>query len=135
MKTNIARASVLRLMVPLVLAGVTGCYATAPVPGTLMQARLSFVTSRNGLAAALAPSYLDDATSMLEKANQEFALHGASAVCKDYAYIAENKFELADAVARAELYQQTLRGGDGPSPSLRSEGARASTGAAPAPPR
>jgi hypothetical protein len=135
MTIGIARARVLRVMFPLVLTGVTGCYATVEVPATLTEARMSYTASRNGLAAALAPSYLDDATEMLERANREFASHGASAVCRDYSYIAQNKFELADAVARAELYQQTLRGGDGPAPSLRSEGARASTGAAPAPPR
>jgi hypothetical protein len=135
MKANIARAGVLRVMLPIILAAVTSSCATASVPGTLMEARLSYISSRNGLAAALAPSYLDDATEMLERANREFDSHGASAVCKDYSYIAENKFELADAVARAELFRQTIGGGDGSGGSLRSEDARSSAGAPRAPVR
>jgi Domain of unknown function (DUF4398) len=133
MKANVARASVLRVMVPIVLTGLTGSCATVSVPATLTEARMSYIASTNGLAAALAPSYLDDATEMLGRANREYASHGNSAVCRDYSYIAENKFELADAVARAELFQQTLRGGGGPGGSLRSEDPRASTGAPPAP--
>jgi Domain of unknown function (DUF4398) len=135
MKANIPKVSVLHLMFPVVLAAVTGSCATGSVPGALTDARRSLVASSNGLAAALAPSYLDAAKEMLERANQEFASHGNSNRCKDYSYIAENKFELADAVARAELFRQTVGGGDAPGRGLRPEDARSSTGGPLAPAR
>ena len=132
MKAKIAKLGGMDLMLPIVLAGLMGSCATASAPSTLVQARQSLIASRNGLAAALAPSYLDDAKEMLERANREFALHGDSDVCRDYSYIAENKFELADAVARAELYQKTVGAGNGPERSLQSADARGSTGGPPA---
>jgi hypothetical protein len=65
---------------------------------------------------------------MLERANHEFALHGNSDLCRDYSYIAENKFELADAVARAELFRQTQAEAVGPGRSQGPEPSRSSTG-------
>jgi hypothetical protein len=80
----------------------------ALVPGLLMEARSSFVASSTNPAAGLAVSHLDDARAALEKANQEFAARGNSDACQDYAYIAENKVELADIVARIESEKQML---------------------------
>jgi len=129
MKANMSKGSVLHATCSVVLAAVTGSCATGSVPATLIEARRSLVASSTGLADALALSYLEDAKEMLERANREFALHGNSDLCRDYSYIAENKFELADTVARAELFRQTQEGeGVGPGRSLRSEDARSSTG-------
>ena len=45
---------------------------------------------------------------MLDKANQEFADHGDSLECRDYAYIASRKLELADVKARTALDRQKI---------------------------
>jgi hypothetical protein len=120
------KASVLHLVFLTLLGGVTSSCATTSAPGALTEARMSLIASSNGPAATLAPSYLDDAKGMLERANREFARHGNSDVCRDYSYIAENRFELADAIARAELLRQTVGGGNAPGLGLRTEGARSS---------
>src|SRR5580692_177930 len=132
MKTNISKGSVLRATCSVVFAAVTGSCATGSVPSTLLEARRSLIASSTGLADVLALSYLEDAKEMLERANHEFALHGNSDLCRDYSYIAENKFELADAVARAELFRQTQAEAVGLVPSQGSEPARSSTGWPPA---
>ncbi len=93
--------------VPPVVAGPTSSPAT-PVPGMLMEARSSFVASTTSPAAGLATSHLEEAGAALEKANREFAGSGYSAACQDYSYIAENKVQLADIVARIELEQEML---------------------------
>jgi hypothetical protein len=133
MKANISKGSVLRATCSVVLAAVTGSCATGSVPSTLIEARRSLIASSTGLADVLALSYLEDAKEMLERANHEFALHGNSDLCRDYSYIAENKFELADAVARAELFRQTKEGeAVGQGRILRSEPGRSPTGWPPA---
>ncbi|HTB59403.1 MAG TPA: DUF4398 domain-containing protein [Polyangia bacterium] len=88
----------------------------APVPGLLAEARSSFVASSTNPAAGLATGHLDDARAALEKANQEFVAKGNSPACQDYAYIAENKVELADLVARIELEEQMLGDVNRPTP-------------------
>ena len=133
MKTNISKVGVLQATCSIVLAAVTSSCATGSVPNTLIEARRSLVASSTGLADVLALSYLEDAKEMLERANQEFAVHGDSDLCRDYSYIAENKFELADAVARAELFRQTKEGeAVGQGRILRSEPGRPPTGWPPA---
>ena len=124
MKPNIFKAGILNLMIPAVVATLTSSCATAPVPSVLMEARASLVASSTGLAANLAPRYLEEAKEMLERANQEFATNGDDAVCRDYSYIAENKFELADVTARAEQERQAL--GEGGAP--KAQDARPRTG-------
>lgn len=121
MKANIFKVSILNMMIPVVIAAVTSSCATAPVPGVLMGARASLVASSTGLAANLAPRYLEEAKQMLERANQEFATNGDDAICRDYSYIAENKFELADVMARAEVERQALGQGAPAAGSLASE--------------
>lgn len=126
MKTNIFKASILNLIIPAVIATVASSCATAgPVPSVLMEARASLVASSTGLAANLAPSYLDDAKQMLERANREFATKGDDAVCRDYSYIAQNKFELADVMARAELERKAFDESVPPDGAVHSEEAPA----------
>ena len=85
---------------------MSGCATTAPPE--LVQARTSFTTSNSGLAAKLAPTELHDAWTVLAKANKEFDEHGDTTMCRDYAYIAQNKLELADVKARTELDRQKI---------------------------
>jgi hypothetical protein len=126
MKTNILKAGLLNLMIPVVLAAVTASCATAgPVPNVLLEARTSMAIASAGLAANLAPSYLNDAKQMLERANLEFATNGDDAVCRDYSYIAQNKIDLADVMARAELERKALDESAAPNGAVRSEEAAA----------
>ncbi|HEX3904024.1 MAG TPA: DUF4398 domain-containing protein [Polyangia bacterium] len=106
LRTNILNAAVPKVVSP-VVAGPTSLPA-ASTPGMLMEARASFVASSTSPAAGMARSHLDDARAALEKANQAFAARGDSPACQDYAYIAENKVQLADIVARIELEQEML---------------------------
>jgi outer membrane protein OmpA-like peptidoglycan-associated protein len=78
------------------------------VPPELVQARASYAASNNGLAAKLTPAELNEAAIALAKANKELEDHGNTAVCRDYAYIAQRKVELADAKARTELDRQKI---------------------------
>ena len=84
-----------------------GC-ATATPSGQLIDARRAYAASNSGLAAKLAPTELYDAKKVLDKANQEFADHGDSLECRDYAYIASRKLELADVKARTALDRQKI---------------------------
>ena len=83
-----------------------GC-ATAPPP-QLVEARTSYAASSSGLAARLTPTELHDAELVLAKANAEFDAHGDTLQCRDYAYIARNKVQLADVKARTELDRQKI---------------------------
>jgi outer membrane protein OmpA-like peptidoglycan-associated protein len=88
----------------LTLAGA--CATTAPVP--LVEARNAYTASSQGVAAKLTPTDLYDAKKALDKADQEFATHGATLECLDYAYIAHRKIELTDVKARTELDRQRI---------------------------
>ena len=94
------------LLTAIVLAGSMSACATT-LPGTLVEARISYLASSSGPAATMAPGELLDAKQMLDRANDEFQFHGDTGICRDYSYIAENKLELADAVARTEADRQT----------------------------
>ena len=83
-----------------------GCATTAPPE--LIQARTAYTDSNNGLAAKLTPTELHDAWIVLAKANKEFDEHGDTTMCRDYAYIAQRKLELADVKARTELDRQKI---------------------------
>ena len=83
-----------------------GCATTAPPQ--LVEARTAYAASSNGLAAKLTPTELHDASLVLAKANAEFDAHGDTVQCRDYAYIAQNKVQLADVKARTELDRQTI---------------------------
>lgn len=83
-----------------------GC-ATAPPP-QLVEARAAYAASNSGLAAKLTPTELHDAWLVLAKANQEFQEHGDTVQCRDYAYIAQNKVQLADVKARTEQDRQKI---------------------------
>jgi outer membrane protein OmpA-like peptidoglycan-associated protein len=82
------------------------CAHTAPPQ--LVEARTAYTASNNGLAAKLTPTELHDAWIVLAKANKEFDEHGDTTMCRDYAYIAQNKLQLADVKARTELDRQKI---------------------------
>lgn len=93
------------LIVTITLAGafagsMGACASTAPEQ--LVEARNAYAVSSGGLAAKLTPTELYDAKNALDRADREFADHGNTYECRDYAYIAERKVELADAKARTE---------------------------------
>jgi Outer membrane protein and related peptidoglycan-associated (lipo)proteins len=85
---------------------MSGCATTAPPQ--LIEARNAYTVSNNGLAAKLTPTELHDAWIVLTKANKEFDEHGDTTECRDYAYIAQNKLQLADVKARTELDRQKI---------------------------
>ena len=85
---------------------MSGCATVAP--GQLVEARDAYATSSAGLAAKLTPTELYDAKKVLDKADQEFEQHGDTLECRDLAYIAHRKVELADVKARTELDRQKI---------------------------
>ena len=95
-------------MATIAVAGMwLGACATAR-PAQLVEAEMSYMAARDGLPANLAPHALSEARTVLERAGQEFTAHGDTNVCRDYSYIAQNKLELAEVTARAELDRQTI---------------------------
>jgi outer membrane protein OmpA-like peptidoglycan-associated protein len=95
------------LLATVALAGLMiACAHTAPPQ--LVEARTAYTASNNGLAAKLTPTELHDAWLVLAKANKEFDEHGDTTMCRDYAYIAQNKLQLADVKARTELDRQKI---------------------------
>jgi outer membrane protein OmpA-like peptidoglycan-associated protein len=91
----------------LALAGLVGACATA-TPAQLIEARSAYSSSSAGLAAKLSPTELYDAKKFLDKANLEFDQHGDTNQCRDFAYIAQRKVELADVKARTERDRQKI---------------------------
>jgi hypothetical protein len=85
---------------------LAGCASAAPAE--LVSARNAYAVSSGGLAAKLTPTELYDAKNALDRADQELADHGDTNACRDYAYIAARKVELADAKARTELDLQKI---------------------------
>lgn len=93
----------------LVVAGagaLSGCATTTPP--ALIEARRAWVSANAGLAATMAPLELEDARSVLERANLEVEQHGDTALARDYAYIARRKIELANSRARTLVDQTTV---------------------------
>ena len=88
-------------------AGLMSACATTPPP-QLVDARTAYTASSNGLAAKLTPTELHDAWIVLAKANKEFDENGDTTECRDLAYIAQNKLQLADVKARTELDRQAI---------------------------
>ena len=99
----------LSLIAVTVLGGLASACASIPPP-PLVEARDAYVTSSKGLASKLTPTDLYDAKKALDKADQEFAEHGDTLECRDYAYIAHRKIELTDVKARTELDRQSIAG-------------------------
>ena len=95
------------LLATAALAGLMGACATT-APPQLVEARTAYTASNNVLAAKLTPTELHDAWLVLAKANKEFDEHGDTTMCRDYAYIAQNKLQLADVKARTELDRQKI---------------------------
>jgi len=90
-----------------VASALLGACASVP-PAQLVQAREAYKTSSAGLAATLAPTELYDAKKALDKANAEFDERGDNEMTRDYAYIAERKFQLVDVKARTERDRQSI---------------------------
>jgi outer membrane protein OmpA-like peptidoglycan-associated protein len=91
----------------LALAGLTGACATT-APPQLVEARSTYTASSSGLAATLSPTELYDAKKVLDKANREFDQNGDTNECRDLAYIAQRKLELAEVKARTEQDRQKI---------------------------
>ncbi len=95
------------LIASLALSGfLAGCATVAP--GQLVDARNSYAASSQGLAGKLTPTELYDAKKVLDKANLEFEEHGDTLECRDLAYVAHRKVELADVKARTELDRRAI---------------------------
>jgi outer membrane protein OmpA-like peptidoglycan-associated protein len=94
------------LIATVALTGLMSACATT-APPQLVEARDAYAVSSSGLAAKLTPTDLYDARKSLDAANREFSDHGDTPACRDYAYIAHRKIELADVKARTE--QDRLR--------------------------
>jgi outer membrane protein OmpA-like peptidoglycan-associated protein len=88
------------------LGWLGGCATTAPPQ--LVEARDAYAVSNSGLAAKLTPTELYDAKKALDTANQEFEQHGDTLACRDLAYVARRKLELADVKARTEQDRRTI---------------------------
>lgn len=95
------------LLLALALTVSTGACATV-VPAQLAGARDSYAAASAGLAGEPTSPELADAKQVLERANKEFAEHGDTPICRDYAYIAQNRLELADLTVRTEQDRQTV---------------------------
>ena len=83
-----------------------GCATVAP--SQLVEAREAYAASSNGEAAKLTPTELYEAKKSLDKADKEFAEHGDTVECRDDAYVAKRKVQLADAKARTEKDRQKI---------------------------
>lgn len=95
------------MLLILSLSGAVAACATNP-PVQLITAREAYATSSAGPAAKLTPADLYDAKKALDQANNEFERHGDSLACRDYAYIAQRKVDLADVKARTEADRQKI---------------------------
>ena len=96
-----------RMVLISILFGTAIACATNP-PAQLVAAREAYVASSGGLAAKLTPTELHDGKKALDQANDEFERNGDTLMCRDYAYIAQRKLELADVKARTELDRQKI---------------------------
>jgi len=95
------------LLATLALSGlISGCTSVAPT--LLVDARGAYAASTQGLAGKLTPTELYDARKVLDKANLEFEEHGDTESCRDLAYVAGRKVELADVKARTEQDRQSI---------------------------
>lgn len=95
------------LIASLALTGlITGCATAAP--SMLVDAREAYATSTKGLAGKLSPTELYDAKKVLDKANIEFETRGDTLECRDLAYVAQRKVQLADVKATTEQDRQSI---------------------------
>ncbi len=94
------KPSLVVLATALLAGSLSACASTAP--RQLVEARSAYARSNSGLAARLTPTEIYDAKKMLDKANKEFDDNGDTATCRDYAYIATRKLQLADVKARTQ---------------------------------
>ncbi len=95
------------LILAVALSALTSACATV-APAQLVGVRDSFAAASVGLPGKLTPSALYDAKQVLDQANKEFETRGDTTTCRDYAYIAQNKVELAEVMAGTEQDRQTI---------------------------
>ena len=95
------------LILAVALAALTSACATV-APAQLVGVRDSFAAASAGLPGKLTPSALYDAKQVLDQANKEFETRGDTTTCRDYAYIAQNKVELAEVMAGTEQDRRTI---------------------------
>jgi outer membrane protein OmpA-like peptidoglycan-associated protein len=82
------------------------CATSAPV--ALIDARRAYASASAGLAASLTPTELEDARSVLERANREYQEHGDTQLARDFAYIARRKVDLATSEARTIVDRELI---------------------------
>jgi len=87
-------------------AWLSAC-ATTP-PTELLDARSAYVSSSRGLAARLTPADIEEGKALLDRANLEFDRHGDTSTCRDLAYMAQRKLDLADVKARTERDRRAI---------------------------
>lgn len=85
---------------------MSACATTAP--NQLVDARTTYEASTHGPAAKFTPTELYDAKKALDKANKEFEENGDTPECRDLAYIANRKIELANVKARTEVDRKSI---------------------------
>lgn len=94
------------------LTGITllglGVSCATVAPAQLVAAREAYSRTSAGPAARWTPMELADGKKMLDRADGEFEERGDTTAVRDYAYIAERKFELAEVRARSELDRQRI---------------------------
>lgn len=90
----------LALLLATTVASV-GC-AAIPPPKELVEARASYDRAQGGIARTLAPAALDTAKQSLQKAERSFRDDGDEIDTRAFAYIAERKARLSEAVAGME---------------------------------
>lgn len=89
-----------------VLALVTACATTQPIPRELVDARDAFNRSVAGPGAELAPAQIHTAKQALDRAEKAFEEEPESLEARDLAYIAQRKAQLAESQAGGELAKQ-----------------------------
>ena len=108
MNLKIRNQTTIAMTLTLAATGLLAACATTLPPSQLVEARSTYTSSSNGLTAKLSPTELYDAKKVLDKADLEFGQHGDTNECRDLAYIAQRKLELADVKARTELDRQKI---------------------------
>lgn len=86
------------------------CAHTAPPE--LVEARSAYEKAANGPSAKYTPADLHVAKESLGRAEKTFKDDGDTVTVRDQSYIARRKAEIAEALARFEMYKQGIRTAD-----------------------
>ena len=96
-------------ILPMFLASaalLVACAHTAPPE--LVEARTAYEKAANGPSAKYTPADLHVAKESLGRAEKTFVDDGDTLVVRDQAYIAKRKSELAEALARTEMFKKGI---------------------------